>query len=70
MAAHEAVTVLAPFFLKLPTAHARGMTHICNIYRELSGGIGAEPDAALLAPIDEAFEKLQASPDAGLSNDA
>ncbi len=64
-AAHEAVTLLAPFFLRLPTAYRQKMIVSFNQYLELSKKIGVEPDAALLAPIVEAFKKLQDSPDAG-----
>ena len=67
-AAEEAVTILAPFFLRLPAAHAQRMRVICRQYLELSQKVGVEPDAALLAPIVEAFQKLQGPPDAGLSS--
>ncbi len=42
----------------------------CRQYLELSETLGVEPDAALLAPIVEAFQKLQGPPDAGPSNSA
>ncbi len=69
-AAEEAVTILAPFFLKLPAAYAQWMRVMCRQYLQLSEKAGVEPDAALLAPIVEAFQKLQGPPEAGPSNDA
>jgi len=63
-AAREAVTLLAPFFLRLPAAHAEWMRAMCGEYVDLSERLGVEPDATLLAPIAEAFQKLQAPLDA------
>ena len=59
-----------PFFLKLPAAHAQLMLVMCRQYLELSEKLSLEPDAALLGPIAEAFQKLQGPPDAGPSNSA
>ena len=64
------MTILAPFFLKLPAAHAQRMMVMCRQYLEHSESLGVEPDAALLGPIVEAFQKLQGSPDAGPPNNA
>jgi tetratricopeptide (TPR) repeat protein len=69
-AVREAVTLLAPFFLRLPMAHIQTMRVIYKQYLELSKKNGIEPDAALLTPIVEAFQKLQGPPDTGPSNDA
>ena len=38
------------------------MLVMCRQYLELSQELGVEPDAALLAPIVEAFQKLQGPP--------
>ena len=62
-AAHEAVEILAPFFLKFPAAYAQWMDVMARRYLELSQSLGVKPDAALLAPIVEAFQKLQGSPE-------
>ena len=64
------MTLLAPFFLKLPAAYAQWMHVIRRQYLELSETLGLEPDATLLAPIVEAFQRLQARPPADPSNDA
>ena len=69
-ATREAVVLLAPFFLRLPAAHAQRMGLFCDQYLKLSETVGVKPDAALFAPIVEALRKLQGSPDAGASNDA
>jgi tetratricopeptide (TPR) repeat protein len=62
-AIREAMMLFAPFFLRLPRAHARWMTIMCRLYIERSERAGVEPDAAMLAPITEALQRLQA--DAG-----
>jgi tetratricopeptide (TPR) repeat protein len=69
-AAQEAVTLLAPFFFRLPAARAQWMLVMCGRYLELSEKAGVEPDAALLNPIAEAFEKLEGSSDSGPLNNA
>ena len=69
-AAQEAVTLLAPFFLRLPKTHAQWMIAMAQAIPGTLGTPGVEPDAALLAPIVEAFQKLQGPPDAGPANDA
>jgi tetratricopeptide (TPR) repeat protein len=58
-AAREAVTLFAPVFLRLPEAHAGWMVIMRRRYIDLSEGAGVEPDAALLAPIAEALQKLE-----------
>jgi tetratricopeptide (TPR) repeat protein len=60
-AAQEAVAALAPFFLKLPAAYGQWMAVMARQYIECSESLGVEPDAALLAPIVEAVQKLEAS---------
>jgi Tetratricopeptide repeat len=58
-ARQEAVATLAPFFLRWPARHGQWMSRMAQQYVESCEGLGAEPDAALLAPIAEAFEKLE-----------
>ena len=68
-AAREAVMLLAPFFLKLPGRTRGTMSTFLRNYLELSEQAGVEPDAALLTPIFDAFQKLQVPLDAEPSND-
>jgi tetratricopeptide (TPR) repeat protein len=60
-AAQEAVETLAPLFLNLPAAYGKWMTIMVRQYRESCEALSIEPDAALLTPIFEAFEKLKSS---------
>ena len=62
-ARREAVVTLAPLFVQEPAAHAQWMTMMVRNYLELSEKLGVQPDAALLGPIAEAFDKLPSSSD-------
>jgi tetratricopeptide (TPR) repeat protein len=68
-AAQEATVTLAPFFLKLPAAYGQWMTVMARQYLKACEDLGVEPDAALLMPIVETFQKLQA-PGEGLDPNA
>ena len=61
----EAARTLAPFFLHLPTAFADRMAYMVDDYRKACQAAGIEPDEALLAPVVEALQRLQAGEDAG-----
>ena len=63
-AAQEAVMTLSPLFLRLPQAYAQWMSVMARQYLERCESSGVEPDAALLDPIAEAFQKLEAASDA------
>ena len=55
----EAVRTLAPFFLRLPTAFTR-MGYMVDDYVKACETAGCEPDMALLAPVVEILQRLQA----------
>jgi hypothetical protein len=59
----EAVADLAPFFLRWPARHAQWMAGMAQQYLESCVALGVEPDAALLAPIVEAFQRLRGTQD-------
>ena len=58
-AAEEAVSLLSPYFQARPLAFAGWMQEMARVYRQLCEGLGREPDAALLAPVDQTFERMQ-----------
>jgi hypothetical protein len=58
-AAQEAVAILSPFFLALPSAFAQWMATMVGNYLKYAEQSQREPDAALLVPISEKFEALQ-----------
>jgi tetratricopeptide (TPR) repeat protein len=57
----EAVAVLGPVFLALPSAFAGQMAMCARDYVEACTATGTPLDHALLGPIAEAFQRLQAS---------
>jgi hypothetical protein len=59
-AAQEAVTLLSPFFLALPSAFAPRMLMAVRNYLNYAEQLQREPDAALLVPIIEKLNALQA----------
>jgi hypothetical protein len=63
-AAREALTILSSHFIKLPEAYASWTRVMVRQYNELSEMAGAEPDLALLDPIEKALASLKAGADA------
>jgi tetratricopeptide (TPR) repeat protein len=63
-AAREALTILLPYFTKLPEAYASWIRVMVRQYTELSEMTGAEPDSALLEPIENALASSKARADA------
>jgi len=63
-AIREALTVLRPAFLDLPSAHAVLMAHILGDYRALAAGLGRLVEPALMTPIYEALQALDDAADA------
>jgi hypothetical protein len=61
----EAIQLLRPFFLKHPRGYADWMDDFIQNYRTACEAAGREPDEALLAPVVEALQRLQAGEDAG-----
>ena len=59
-AAEEAVGLLSPYFQARPKAFAGQMQVVARVYLKQCETLGREPDAALLAPIVEAFKALEA----------
>jgi hypothetical protein len=57
-AAHEAVVILAPIFLALPSAHARRMSYMFDDYLARAAAVGQDPDSDLVDPIRQALEQL------------
>lgn len=57
--AEEAVETLRPFFLRTPMAFAQWMGVMAQVYLGLCEELETEPDAELLGPIGEAFQRLQ-----------
>ena len=61
----QAISALSPFFLALPPAFAALMRAMVQDYLRRSESSGSEPDAALLAPIVEIFQRLQQEDNGG-----
>ncbi len=55
----EAISLLAPAFVRLPQAFAQLMGVMVRDYLERCEKRGVEPDQALLAPVIAAFKRLQ-----------
>jgi len=55
----SAISALAPFFLALPPAFAGPMGAMVRVYCRRSKDVGCAPDADLLGPILEGFQRLQ-----------
>ncbi len=58
---NDAVAILSPAFLALPEAHAQLMEALVRDYLARAERAGAEPDRALLQPVVEALNELQAA---------
>jgi len=54
----EAIQVLTPTFLEVPTAVVGIMARILHSYLAQCTAVGREPDAELLGPAAEVFESL------------
>ncbi|MGF1476036.1 MAG: tetratricopeptide repeat protein [Geminicoccaceae bacterium] len=53
-----AIEILRPYFLALPATHADLMRAICTTYREKCDLSGAEPNRALLDPIEQVLGRI------------
>ncbi len=62
-AAQEGMRLLRPLFLQHPRAFASRMVMLCRTYLRLCEAAKREPDAALLAPIAEALQRLRKESD-------
>ena len=58
-AIREGVEILRPSFLALPAAFEGLMDTLVGIYFQLAESLSENPDAGLLGPIEEAFERLK-----------
>jgi len=61
----EAIQLGQLFFLKHPSAYADWMEDFVRNYRTACEAAGCEPNEALLVPVVEALQRLQAQEDAG-----
>ncbi len=55
----EAIEILSPFFMQTPAAFAELMATVCRDYMKSCEALETEPDAKLLAPIDDVFNQLK-----------
>jgi hypothetical protein len=61
----HAIRTLTPLFQKTPQAIVELMTGLCEDYTEAIQKAGAEPDTAMLAPVQGLLEKLKQNPPKG-----
>ncbi len=59
----EGLEALSPQFLRLPRAYASLVAALAQAYLDSCKQVGRDPDVALLGPIVETFQKLQAQQD-------
>jgi len=61
----ESVALLTPDFTRWPQSFAELMGAICREYLRRCEKAGVEPDEALLAPVDEVFQRMHGDGDPG-----
>jgi hypothetical protein len=61
----EGGRLFTPLFLRVPQAFAQIILTLTSAYIQACEAASSEPDEALLAPVLEALQRLQAGEDAG-----